>query len=45
MVAFLLFNNIYLMNKGSLFCFVVGGVHQLGLVAFGLAVQKFLNIE
>jgi hypothetical protein len=22
-----------------------GGVHQLGFMAFGLAVQKFLNIE
>jgi hypothetical protein len=22
-----------------------GGVHQLGFVAFGLVVQKFLNIE
>jgi hypothetical protein len=33
------------MNKGSLLCFVLGGVHQLGLVAFGLAMQKILNIE
>jgi hypothetical protein len=22
-----------------------GGVHQLGFMAFGLAMQKFLNIE
>jgi hypothetical protein len=33
------------LNKGRLFCFVLGGVHQLGFMAFGLAVQKFLNIE
>jgi hypothetical protein len=27
------------MNKGSLFCFVLGRVHQLGFVAFGLAAE------
>jgi hypothetical protein len=29
----------------SLESFQAGGVHQLGFMAFGLAVQKFLNIE
>jgi hypothetical protein len=29
----------------SLESFQGGGVHQLGFMAFGLVVQKFLNIE
>jgi hypothetical protein len=40
------------MREGSLFVFLVslensegGGVHQLGCMAFGLALQKSVNIE
>jgi hypothetical protein len=44
-VAFSILQQHLSMNKGNLFCFVLGGVHQLGYFSFGLAVQKFLNIE